>query len=405
MSISTISPLLLPNSKPRQNLPLTSPLLSSSSQSLSLRSLNSSSFGSLSRLPSQIRQPVASLCSPDPNCMAEMKTSDVSHRAWVSHARAYWVEKFLIAWDINDNQASLYLYSSINANLFLSDQGIEGYDSKIALERDECGLPVTITQKFPRISTYQAFKVPSSTKVEDLLKCQLAVASFDIDGTLKTCTGLQLPGVLDDMFAYSGPLGANFSNDTISLNLWAPTAQEVNVCFYESPTGDTVEHVKMEEINGVWSTVGPRDWEGRYYTYEITVFHPSTSRLEKCQANDPYARGLSSDGKRTLLVDIKSEKLKPNGWDELANGKPHLGSFADISIYELHIRDFSASDSTVDPDFRGGYRAFTCKDSAGLRHLRKLSEAGLTHVHLLPSYQFGGVDDNRSNWKHPDLQC
>lgn len=47
----------------------------------------------------------------------------------------------------------------------------------------------------------------------------------------------------------------------------------------------------MDEINGVWRTVGPRDWEGRYYTYEITVFHPSTSRVEHCQANDPYARG------------------------------------------------------------------------------------------------------------------
>jgi pullulanase/glycogen debranching enzyme len=49
---------------------------------------------------------------------------------------------------------------------------------------------------------------------------------------------------------------------------------------------------------------------------------------------------LSSNGKRTWLVDIKSEKLKPSSWDKLANEKPHLGSFADISIYELHIRDF-----------------------------------------------------------------
>ncbi|XP_078166703.1 limit dextrinase isoform X1 [Carex rostrata] len=401
MSISSISPLLLPN--PRHNLPFTSSLLSFS-QPLPLSSLNSSCFRSVSRLPAKIRKPITPFCSPDPkNCMMESEGADlVLSQEWVSHARAYWVEKFLIAWDINDDQASLYLYSSINANLSLTGQGIEGYDFKIALESDACGLPVTVTQKFPHISSYQAFRVPSSTNVEGLLKCQLAVASYNVDGTLKTCTGLQLPGVLDDMFAYLGSLGATFTKETISLNLWAPTAQEVTVCFYEGPTGDPKEHVKMEEINGVWSTVGPRDWEGRYYTYEITVFHPSTSRVEKCQANDPYARGLSSDGKRTWLVDIRSEELKPNGWDGLANEKPHLGSFADISIYELHIRDFSASDSTVDPDFRGRYPAFTCKDSAGIKHLRKLSEAGLTHVHLLPSYQFGGVDDNSSNWSHPD---
>lgn len=84
--------------------------------------------------------------------------------------------------------------------------------------------------------------------------------------------------------------------------------QEVTVCFYEGPTGDPKEHVKMEEIKGVWSTVGPRDWEGRYYTYEITVFHPSTSRVEKCQANDPYARGYN--GHQFLFFSFLFLELK-----------------------------------------------------------------------------------------------
>ncbi|KAK8299247.1 hypothetical protein V6Z12_D05G310000 [Gossypium hirsutum] len=82
--------------------------------------------------------------------------------------------------------------------------------------------------------------------------------------------------------------------------------------------------------------------------------------------------------------------------------KPDILSFSDISIYELHIRDFSANDDTVNADFRGGYMAFTLKDSAGVLHLKKLSKAGITHVHLLPTFQFAAVDDEKENWKYVD---
>nr|CAD1843931.1 unnamed protein product [Ananas comosus var. bracteatus] len=320
----------------------------------------------------------------------------------LSYSRAYWVARSLIAWNVDEDDNSIYLYASKKANMFLSDDGVGGYDVKIQLEPDHCALPANVTEKFPHIKDYRAFKVPNSD-VQNLLKSQLAVASFYANGKCKNATGLQLPGVLDDMFAYNGPLGAVFSKEAIALYLWAPTAQDVSACFYEDPSGGVpLECIQLKELNGVWSVVGPRSWAGRYYVYELSVYHPSTSRIEKCESNDPYARGLSSDGKRTWLVDLDCEDLKPAGWDELADQKPSLHSFSDISIYELHIRDFSASDHTVDPDSRGGYRAFTSQDSAGVSHLKKLSDAGLTHVHLLPSFHFGGVDDIQSNWKYLD---
>nr|CAD1844009.1 unnamed protein product [Ananas comosus var. bracteatus] len=344
----------------------------------------------------------------------------------LSYSRAYWVARSLIAWNVDEDDNSIYLYASKKANMFLSDDGVGGYDVKIQLEPDHCGfrqissafachysdilepgcvesmacLQKSVTEKFPHIKDYRAFKVPNSD-VQNLLKSQLAVASFYANGKCKNATGLQLPGVLDDMFAYNGPLGAVFSKEAIALYLWAPTAQDVSACFYEDPSGGVpLECIQLKELNGVWSVVGPRSWAGRYYVYELSVYHPSTSRIEKCESNDPYARGLSSDGKRTWLVDLDREDLKPAGWDELADQKPSLHSFSDVSIYELHIRDFSASDHTVDPDSRGGYRAFTSQDSAGVSHLKKLSDAGLTHVHLLPSFHFGGVDDIQSNWKY-----
>ncbi|XP_075084556.1 pullulanase 1, chloroplastic isoform X3 [Nicotiana tabacum] len=181
--------------------------------------------------------------------------------------------------------------------------------------------------------------------------------------------------------------------------------QEVRALIYKSPSeADPVEIVQLKELNGVWSVKGPRHWEGCYYVYEVSVYHPSTLRIEKCVSNDPYARGLSADGKRTLLVNLDSDDVKPEGWDNLQDEKPNLLSFSDISLYELHVRDFSANDPTVPHEFQGGYLAFTLQDSAGVKHLKRLSSAGITHVHLLPTFQFAGVEDEKHKWKHVDIE-
>ncbi|PSS35252.1 Pullulanase [Actinidia chinensis var. chinensis] len=323
-------------------------------------------------------------------------------------SRAYWVSRSQIAWNVGAEDGSCYLYTSKSARLSVTNDGnhgIEGYDMRIKLEVDNAGLSENVMEKFPHIRDYRAFKVPLTLDVKNLLKCQLAVAMYKSDGKWSTATGLQLPGVLDELFSYNGPLGAFFSAEAVSLYLWAPTAQALSACIYEdSSGGDPVQIVPLQEFNGVWSVNSPRSWEGCYYVYEVSVYHPSTLRIEKCIANDPYARGLSADGRRTLFVDLDSDALKPEGWDTLADDKPVLHSFSDISIYELHIRDFSVTDPTVHPDFRGGYLAFTSQDSAGVRHLKRLSSAGLTHVHLLPSFHFADVADEKDKWKNADNQ-
>lgn len=78
-----------------------------------------------------------------------------------------------------------------------------------------------------------------------------------------------------------------------------------------------------------------------------------------------------------------------------------------MSVYELHVRDFSACDSGVPAQLRGKYLAFspdaTGGDTAGQQHLRQLSEAGLTHVHLLPSYDFGSVPERPEDQLEPQI--
>ncbi|RDX83602.1 Pullulanase 1, chloroplastic, partial [Mucuna pruriens] len=304
------------------------------------------------------------------------------------YSRAYWVTESLIAWNVDfGNGSSCYLLASKNASLTIANCQIQGEDLRIELQEDRTGLPTNVPEKFPHIRGYRTFKLPPALDVKPLLKSQLAV----------------LPGVLDELFSYNGPLGALFSEDAVSLYLWTPTAQAVHAYIYKGPSGDDpIEIVCLEEENGVWRTKGPKSWEHCYYVYEVCVYHPSTLRVEKCYTNDPYARGLSSDGRRTFLLNLDSDELKPDGWDNLANEKPIIHSFSDISIYEMHIRDFSASDLSVQPVFRGGYLAFTLLDSAGVLHLKRLSSAGITHIHLLPTFQFAGVDDQKDNWRFVD---
>ncbi|KAL3523514.1 hypothetical protein ACH5RR_016348 [Cinchona calisaya] len=341
--------------------------------------------------------PTSSLLSPPPPPQVQLDS--------LSYSRAFWVSKSIIAWNVEAGCGLCYLYGSRTADLFVADNGVQGYDVKIKLEGGDVGLPQYVIEKFPHIQDYKAFSVPPDLNVESLFKCQLAIAIFSSDGMCTSATSLQLPGVLDELFSYNGPLGAVFSSEAVSLYLWAPTAQAVHALIYKDVSlSDPLEIIRLKELNGVWSAQGPRDWEGCYYVYEVCVYHPSTLQIEKCIVNDPYARGLSADGLRTLLVNLDSDILKPEGWDNLADEKPHVLSFADISIYELHVRDFSANDYTVHPDFRGGYLAFTEKDSAGMLHLKRLSSAGITHLHLLPTFQFAGVDDEKHKWKNVDTQ-
>ncbi|XP_010067208.2 pullulanase 1, chloroplastic isoform X1 [Eucalyptus grandis] len=351
--------------------------------------------------PPLYRHPIR--CSSSMSVQEDSPTSQLQDS--LLHSRAYWVNKSLIAWNVDIEDGSYFLYASKCASLAVTDDGIQaGYDVKIKLRRAG-PLPADVIEKFPHIQDYGACELPPALDAKTLLKCQLAIAIFRPNGRCCEATGLQLPGVLDELFAYTGPLGAVFSDKAISLYLWAPTAQTVRAFLYREPLGgDPFKIVSLEEVEGVWTAKGPKDWEGCYYVYEVCVYHWTTLQVEKCYANDPYSRGLSSNGRRTLLVNLKSEALKNEEWDKLADEKPCIKSFADISIYELHIRDFSANDSTVSPDVRGGYEAFTLQESAGMRHLKKLSDAGITHVHLLPTFQFAGVDDEKEKWKFVDVK-
>ena len=116
----------------------------------------------------------------------------------------------------------------------------------------------------------------------------------------------------------------------------------------------------------------------------------TTDPIEVNSVTDPYSLGLSVDSQRSLVVDLDSAETKPFGWRDPHERARNDVDFGAMSLYELHVRDFSASDTSVSAAWRGKFLAFTDRQSRGMSHLRALAHAGLTHVHLLPSFDFPG---------------
>lgn len=214
--------------------------------------------------------------------------------------------------------------------------------------------------------------------------------------------------VLDHYHYKGGDMGAVFDKGHIRLRVWAPTASKVGVMLYDrwnAPDGEGLE-IPMERDHkggGTWtvSLLRKEDY-GKFYKFKLT-FHPETAYETVTYGRDPYAAALSANGEKGALVDIKEDRdTLFSGWNP--HRKPPLENLEDSVLYELHVRDFSLDpNSGISPEYRGKFMAFTCgetthpksgKIKTGIDHLKEL---GITHVHLLPVYDFATVDETKIN--------
>jgi pullulanase len=153
----------------------------------------------------------------------------------------------------------------------------------------------------------------------------------------------------------------------------------------------------MHSHNGVWVADGDYDWKGKYYLFNVNVFVASAQAIVANTTTDPYSIDLALNGMMSRITDLNDESTKPNDWDERSS--PYLASLNDMSIYELHVRDFSVADPTVPPMLKGTYGAFADLHSNGMRHLRDLAQSGLKAVHILPSFHFDAINEDKSTWQ------
>lgn len=325
----------------------------------------------------------------------------------LTEAHAYWLEPGKLAWNAAPGD-ELRLFVSPDGQLAVNRQGLTG-GSFFPLRRDGV-VAGELASRFPHLAGVALHRVPDELLelVPDWLRGQSAIARFNTEGELLATTALQAAAALDTLYAHQQPLGVNFHGDVghqqvPSLHLWAPTAREVRLHLFADPLPDTppaeVIAMQRDDRTGTWSVSGRGDWLYQYYLYEVKVFTRQTGRIERHLVTDPYSLGLSADSERSQIINLGAAALKPTDWANLP--KPAIRAPEDISIYELHVRDFSISDATVAPALRGKFSAFAQADSAGIAHLRELAADGLSHVHLLPTMDCASIPERTEDQSRP----
>ena len=312
-------------------------------------------------------------------------------------------------------------------------------------------LPGDVLAARPHLEGYIALSATDATgtplldedAVAAALTGQVAIAQYvgapdptevaDVGGArLDAFTGVQTAILLDHLYAEAATraeLGVTFRDGRPSFALWAPTAQAVTLLTWE--TGDPLGSVS--EVPGPPTrTAAVRTDDGRWvvdnrpgqpddaganesdlgrpgspitagcqYLWEVRVYVPSTLRVETNIVTDPYSTALTTDSTRSVAVDLAEARLAPEQWAQAP--APTVRNDSARSIYELHLRDFSAADETVPPELRGTYRAFTVAGSAGVRHLAELAQAGMTTIHLLPTFDIATIPEHRGSQRSPRI--
>ncbi|MGA8026454.1 MAG: pullulanase-type alpha-1,6-glucosidase [Bryobacteraceae bacterium] len=329
--------------------------------------------------------------------------------AGFSRLQAFWIDRTSIAIQPQFEQpgGTYSLVYSPTASLNITSAGTLTGGTGVALA-PAGGLTSAELARFPQLSGYAVFHLPAgeTTAVEkEMLKGQVAVTVANSAGTLKYVTGVQDAGVLDDLFYYPGALGAVFpsaSGSAFTVNVWAPTAQSMKLLLYNHQ-GDSspAATAPMTETNGVWTAKVDNAWKGKYYLFDVVVYVPSGHALIENIVTDPYSVDLALNGIKSRFTDLDDNRTKPEGWD--ASQSPLLRAKNDISVYELHVRDFSSDDPSVPAHYQGTYLAFTDPRTYGMKHLEQLGQAGLKAVHLLPTFHFatGDVNEDKSTWQSP----
>jgi pullulanase len=204
---------------------------------------------------------------------------------------------------------------------------------------------------------------------------------------------------------YNGnDLGVHYSPASSVFKIWAPGASAVKLRLYAAGTGGTaLQTIDVDKgALGTWAITLKQDLKNEYYTFQV-----QEDDRWLAEAPDIYARAVGVNGRRGMVVDLRG--TDPPGWEK--DKRPTLKNFTDIILYELHIRDISISDNSG-IRHKGKFLGLTETGTkspqgaaTGLDHIREL---GVTHVHLLPVFDFNSIDETRPgsaqyNWGYDPL--
>ncbi|MBO4209277.1 pullulanase-type alpha-1,6-glucosidase [Micromonospora echinofusca] len=323
----------------------------------------------------------------------------------ITKQKAHWIDRSTVAWATGPTDGKRYdLVTAPAGGVTVVDGELSGTYTSLPLRAQANGLTEAQRAVFPHLWAYRTFTLDKGDlgRVPAALRGQLLVTERDHTGKLLAATGVQIPGVLDDVYAAAtkAKLGPTFDRGRPSLALWAPTARKVTLQLFDTPTAaPRTVTMQRSDRTGVWTVQGAKNWVGKYYRYQVEAWQPAAQRMVTASVTDPYSVALAADSTHSQLVDLTDADLAPRGWSKLR--KPAAVPSSKVQIQEVSVRDFSIADSTVPAGKRGTYLAFTDPGTAGMRHLRKLGDAGVTHLHLLPAFDFATIPERRADQQQP----
>lgn len=211
------------------------------------------------------------------------------------------------------------------------------------------------------------------------------------------------PGAFAKFFPYDGDdLGVKYSPEATTFKIWAPTADNVKLRLYAAGLGEDEaisDHKMSHDSKGTWVCTLKGNHINKFYTFQAT-FNGKTQQ----EVPDPYAKAVGANGKRGMILDMAL--TNPKGWE--MDKSPAQVAVNDAIIYELHVRDATIASEAKNKGKFLGLTETGLKNSAGqsvgLDHIREL---GVTHVHLLPSFDFASIDETsdkpKYNWGYDPL--
>lgn len=206
-----------------------------------------------------------------------------------------------------------------------------------------------------------------------------------------------------DYEVYTGnDLGAVYSPKMTRFKVWAPEAESVKLNLYKQGEGDNLieQHVMKKSVNGTYVFEKQGDCNGIYYTYTVV------NHGEEQEAVDPYTKAAGVNGQRGMVINLA--KTNPQGFE--LDGYRNPEHITDAIIYEGSVRDFTMDESSGvfhNGKFLGLTEANTTNHFGEATALDYISGLGVTHVQILPAFDFETVDEKNQkaqyNWGYdPD---
>ncbi len=312
----------------------------------------------------------------------------------VAGASAHLIDGNTLIWQGGKDKPHVRLYYTDSGTIKANAEGVFDFPY---ITLTPTSLTAEQQAKYPHLKDAAAFALPAGKDLKPLLKGELVAIGTDADGILQGATLVQSAGALDALYSEAATklsYGAVVEGGNVTFRLWAPTARSVKLALFDEQHKSLGERtMTLDEASGSWSVQGGSELVGKFYRYDIQVYHPVSRKLESYQVTDPYSLSLAMNSEFSQVVDLNDPALKPEGWDSLK--APHSQQNpADITIYEAHVRDLTGNDDSTPAEHRGKFLGLTDTDTAPVKHLQALAKSGVSHLHLLPVFDIATVNED-----------